>query len=155
MHRVRKCSILVRSSHRRNAHYQIMRNWEPWETNIGKSNASNNHRMIQQLAFHQQQSILNPSGVPVSKNLTLGPAQTMPTSPTLAYEMEAIEPGENPSRTLTSKPTSLTVELHTDCMTTSFVCCSYMFTVKHLLCPMNSRRNRISFVPFEWCVSLI
>ena len=29
---------------------QIMRKWEPWKTNIGKSN---NHRMLQQLAFHK------------------------------------------------------------------------------------------------------
>jgi hypothetical protein len=33
---------------------QIMRNWEPWSTNTGKSN---NHRMLQQLAFHKQQTI--------------------------------------------------------------------------------------------------
>ena len=33
---------------------QIMRKWEPWKTNMGKSN---NHRMLQQLAFHKRQTI--------------------------------------------------------------------------------------------------
>ncbi len=31
-----------------------MRNWEPWTTNTGKSN---NHRILQQLVFHKQQTI--------------------------------------------------------------------------------------------------
>ena len=33
---------------------EIMRNWEVWKTNIERSN---NHRILQQLAFHVQQTI--------------------------------------------------------------------------------------------------
>ena len=42
---------------------QMMRNWEVWNTNIKKSN---NHRILQQLDFHTQQTIKGTS----SKGLT-------------------------------------------------------------------------------------
>ena len=38
-----------------------MRNWEVWKTNIEKSN---NHRMIQQVGFHTQQTIIEPGENP-------------------------------------------------------------------------------------------
>ena len=47
-----------------------MRNWEPWKTTIEKSN---NHRMLQQLAFHSQQTIKTASVQDLP--------QTMPTRP--------------------------------------------------------------------------
>ena len=37
---------------------QMMKKWEPWETNMRKSN---NPRMLQQLAFHTQQIIKSTS----------------------------------------------------------------------------------------------
>ena len=44
----------VLSPSQRTLSRQIIRNWEPWKTNIRKSN---NHRTLQQLAFHKQQYI--------------------------------------------------------------------------------------------------
>ena len=45
--------------------------------------------------------------------------------------------------------------LQDTCMTTSFVYFSWMLTVNHLLWLLNYRRNRISFVSLDLCVSLI
>ena len=76
---------------------QIMRNWEPWKTNIDKSN---NHRMLQQLAFHKQQTIK----ATIFQDLDPRPCANNAHSSVLAHEMADIEPGEIPSRTLTWKP---------------------------------------------------
>ena len=73
---------------------QIMRNWEPWTTNNGKSN---NHRILQQLAFHKQQIIKTTS----VQDLDPRSSSNNPHESVLTHEMEAIEQGENPSRTLT------------------------------------------------------
>ena len=42
-----------------------------------------------------------------------------------------------------------------DCMMISFVCFSSMITVRHRTCLIKCRRNRISFVSFVLCVSVI
>ena len=76
---------------------QIMRNWEPWTTNTGKSN---NHRMFQQLSFHKQQTIKT---VRV-QDLDPSPCVDNAHESVLTHEMTAIEPSEIPSRTLTWKP---------------------------------------------------
>ena len=76
---------------------QIMRNWGRWSTNTGKSN---NHRMLQQLAFHKQQTIK------ATRVQDLHPRTCADNAhqSVLAHEMAAIEPSEIPSRTLTWKP---------------------------------------------------
>ena len=77
---------------------QIIRNWEPWTTNTGKSN--NNHRMIQQLVFHKQQCIKTTN----IQDLDPRPCANNVHESVLTHEMTAIEPIENPSWTLTWKP---------------------------------------------------
>ena len=67
------------------------------KTNIGKSN---NHRMLQQFAFHKQKSIRATSVRDIDPRTCTDNAQKS----VLTHEMEDIEPGENPSRTLTLKP---------------------------------------------------
>ena len=47
-------SRLVMSPSQRALSKQVIKNWEPWDKNMRKSN---NHRMIQQLAFHTQQTL--------------------------------------------------------------------------------------------------
>ncbi len=76
---------------------QIMRKWEPWTTNTGKSS---NHRMLQQLVFHKQQTIKT------TRVQDLDPRSWSDNSyeSVLAHEMKDIEPSEIPSRTLTLKP---------------------------------------------------
>jgi hypothetical protein len=66
-------------------------------TNTGKSN---NHRMIQQLVFHKQQTIK------ASRVQDLDPRTCADNAheSVLAHEMAAIEPREIPFRTLTWKP---------------------------------------------------
>ena len=76
---------------------QIMRNWEPWSTNTGKSN---NHRMLQQLVFHKQQTIKATRG----QDLDPSPCADNAHQSVLAYEMAAIEPSAIPSRMRTWKP---------------------------------------------------
>ena len=74
-----------------------MKKWEPWETNMRKSN---NPRMIQQLALHTEQIIkatstqdLDPRHLPNNDHPSV-----------LPFEMYALEPGETPSRSLNWKP---------------------------------------------------
>ena len=76
---------------------QIMRKWEPWTTNTGKSN---NHRMLQQLAFHKQQTIK----ATTVQDLDPRPCADNAHESVLAHEMGTIEPTEIPSRTLTWTP---------------------------------------------------
>ena len=56
--------------------------------------------MIQQLAFHKQQSIKASS----IQDLDPRPSTNNDHESVLVQEMETIEPSENPSRTLTWKP---------------------------------------------------
>ena len=73
---------------------QIMRNWEPWTTNIEKSN---NHRMIQLLAFRAQRSIPATS----VQDLDHRPCSDNSHSSVLCHEMETFDPGKNAICTLT------------------------------------------------------
>jgi hypothetical protein len=75
---------------------QMMRKWEPWDTNVSKSN---NHRMLQQLASHTQQTIKATS----TQDLDPCPLADNDHASVLPYEMHA-EPGEISSRTLNWKP---------------------------------------------------
>ena len=72
---------------------QIMRKWEPWTTNIGKSN---NHRMLQQLAFHKRQTIKSTR----VQDLDPRPCADNAHESVLAHEMADIEPTEIPSHTI-------------------------------------------------------
>ena len=72
---------------------QIMRKWEPWTTNIGKSN---NHRMFQQLVFHERQTIKATR----FQDLDPRPCADNAHESVLAHEMAAIEPTEIPSLTI-------------------------------------------------------
>ena len=76
---------------------QIMRKWEPWKTNIAKSN---NHRMLQQPVFHKRQTIK------ATRVQDLDPRSCADNDheSVLEHEMTAIEPTEIPSRTLTWTP---------------------------------------------------
>jgi hypothetical protein len=76
---------------------QMMKKWEPWETNMRKSN---NSRMIQQLALHTQQIIKATS----TQDLDPRPLVNIDHPSVLPFEMYAIEPGEPPSRSPTWKP---------------------------------------------------
>jgi hypothetical protein len=78
---------------------QIMRKWEPWTTNTGKSY---NHRMLQQLAFHKQQTIKTTKVQDPDPRTCADNAHES----VLAHEVTVIEPSEIPSRTLTWKPMS-------------------------------------------------
>ena len=95
-----------------------MRNWEPWKTGIEKSI---NHRMLQQLTFHKQQIIKDTS----VQNLDPSPCVNNVHMSVLTHEMEVIEPGENPSRTLTWKP--LVLLRHIKCRPSSTVCMQRFF----------------------------
>jgi hypothetical protein len=85
---------------------QIMRKWEPWTTNIGKSN---DHRMLQQLVFHKKQTIK------ATRVQDLDPKSCTDNAheSVLAHEMSDIEPSEIPSRTLAWSP--LTYLSHIKC----------------------------------------
>ena len=71
-----------------------MRKWEPWTTNTGKSN---DHRILQQLAFHKQQTIKATR----FQDLDPRPCANNAHESVLAHEMAAIEPSEILARTLT------------------------------------------------------
>ena len=73
---------------------QIMRtlNWEVWKTNIEKSN---NHRMIQQLVFHTQQTIQNTS----VQDLDPRPCADNVHTSVLPHEMTVID-SLNPAKIL-------------------------------------------------------
>ena len=83
---------------------QIMRNWEVWKTNIEKSN---NHRMLQQLGFHTQQTIQVTMSDTSVQDLDPRPCADNVHESVLPHEMETIEPGENPTRRLASVPVSV------------------------------------------------
>ena len=87
---------------------QIMSSWQSWKTNIEKSN---NLRTLQQFVFHSQQT------VQVTSDQDLDPRPYTDNSPTsvLPHEMTVIEPGENPTRTLTWK--SVVFLSHIKCRT--------------------------------------
>jgi hypothetical protein len=85
---------------------QIMRKWEPWTTNIGKSN---NHRMIQHLSFHKTQTIK----VTMVQDLDPRSSTDNTHESVLTDEMTVIQPSEIPSRTLTWTP--LTYLSHIKC----------------------------------------
>ena len=89
-------SRLVLAPSQRTLSRQIMRKWEPWKLNTEKSN---NHRMLQQLAFHKQQIVKATS----EQDLDPRPCANNDHASVLAYEMADIEPGETPSRTFTWK----------------------------------------------------
>ena len=74
-----------------------MKKWEPWETNMRKSN---NPRMLQQLAFHTEQIIKATN----TQDLDPRPLTNNDHPSVLPFEMCALEPGETPSRTLNWKP---------------------------------------------------
>ena len=76
---------------------QIIRKWEPWKTNIAKSN---NHRMIQQLTFHKRQTIKD------TRVQDLDPRSCVDNDheSVLTHEMEDIEPTEIPSHTIAWTP---------------------------------------------------
>ena len=72
---------------------QMMKKWEPWETNMRKSN---NSRMLQQLTFHTQQIIKETS----TQDLDTRPLANNDHPSVLPFEMYVIEPGEPPTRSL-------------------------------------------------------
>ncbi len=76
---------------------QMMKKWEPWDTNTRKSN---NSRMLQQLAFHTQQITKATS----TQDLDPRPLANNDHPSVLPFETYAIEPGEPPSRSLHWKP---------------------------------------------------
>ena len=80
--------------------HQIMRNWEPWKTNIENFN---NHRILQHLVFHGQQTIQDTNVTDLDPRTEAHKEHVS----VLVHEMTVIEPGENPTRTFTWK--SLTV----------------------------------------------
>ncbi len=76
---------------------QMMNCWGPWETNMQKST---NSRMLQQLAFHTQQTIKTTS----TQDLDPLPLDNNYHSSVLSFEMYTLESGEPPSRTLNWNP---------------------------------------------------
>ncbi len=90
---------------------QMMKKWEPWETNMRKSN---NSRMLQQFALYTQQIIKATS----TQELDLRPLTNNHHPSVLPFEMYTIEPGEPPSWSLTWK--SLGFLRHTKRRTNSF-----------------------------------
>ena len=87
----------VMSPSQRTLSRQIMRKWELWKTNIVKSN---NHRMLQQLAFHKRQTIKTTR----VQDLDPRPCSDNDHESVLTHEMTTIEPTEIPSRTLAWTP---------------------------------------------------
>ncbi len=75
---------------------QMMKKWEPWETNIRKSN---NSRMVQQLAFHTQQIIKSTS----TQDLDPRTLVNNDHPSVLPFEMYALDPGESPTLSLNWK----------------------------------------------------
>jgi hypothetical protein len=76
---------------------QMMKKWEPWETNTLKSN---NSRMLQQLALHTQQITETTS----TQDLDPRPLTNNDHRSVLPFEMYTIQSGEPPSRSLSWKP---------------------------------------------------
>ncbi len=76
---------------------QMMKKWEPWDTNTRKSN---NSRMLQQLDFHTQQITKATS----TQDLDPRPLANNEHPSVLPFEMYVIEPGEPPSWSLCWKP---------------------------------------------------
>jgi hypothetical protein len=79
------------------AENKLTKTWEPWETNMRKSN---NPWMLQQFALHTQQIIKTTS----TQDLDPRPLANNDHPSALPFEMYAIEPGEPPSCTLNWKP---------------------------------------------------
>jgi hypothetical protein len=75
----------------------MMKKWEPWETNLRKSN---NTRMLQQWDLHTQQIIKATS----TQDLDPRPLTNNDHPSVLPIEMYALEPGDPPSRALNWKP---------------------------------------------------
>ena len=90
-------SRLVMPPSQRALSKQMMKNWEPWDKNMRKSN---NHRMLQQLAFHTQQTLKATS----TQDLDPRPLANNAHPSVLPHELYALEPGEIPSRILSWKP---------------------------------------------------
>ena len=78
---------------------QIMKNWEPWKVTIEKSNY---HRMLEQLDFRVQHSVQTTS----AQDLHPRSCADIAHPSVLSHEMMTLEPGENPTRMFTWKPTS-------------------------------------------------
>jgi hypothetical protein len=76
---------------------QMMKKWEPWDTNTWKSN---NSRMLQQFAFHTQQITKTTS----TQDLVPRPLSNHDHPSVLPFEMYSIEPGEPPSWSLCWNP---------------------------------------------------
>jgi hypothetical protein len=76
---------------------QMIKYWEPWETNMQKST---NSRMLQQLAFHMKQTIKATS----TQDLDPLPLANNDHASVLPFEMYALEQCEPPSRTLNWNP---------------------------------------------------
>jgi hypothetical protein len=74
----------------------MMKKWEPWETNMRKSN---NSRMLHQLAFHTQQIIKATS----TQDLDPRPLSNNDHPSVLPFEMYVIESGEPPTHLLNWK----------------------------------------------------
>ena len=73
-----------------------MKKWEPWETNIRKSN---NPLILQQLTLHTEQIIK----VTSTQDLDPRPLSNNDHPSVLPFEMYGLDPGEPPSRTLNWK----------------------------------------------------
>ena len=76
---------------------QIMRKWEHWTTNIGKSN---NHKMLQQMAFHKRQTIKDTR----VQDLDPRSCDDNVHESVLTHEMTDIEPSAIPSRSIVWTP---------------------------------------------------
>jgi hypothetical protein len=76
---------------------QMMKKWEPWDTNTRKSN---NSRILQQLVFHTQQITKATS----TQDLDPRPLTNNDHPSVLPFEMYSIESGEPPTRSLCWKP---------------------------------------------------
>ena len=76
---------------------QMMKKWEPWETNRRKSN---NPRILQQLSLHTEKIIKTTS----TQDLDPRPLTNNDHPSVLPFEMHALDPGETPSRSLNWKP---------------------------------------------------
>ena len=140
----------VMSPSQRTLSRQIMRKWEPWTTNIGKSN---NHRMLQQLAFHKRQTIKATR----VQDLDPRPCADNAHESVLAHEMAAVEPTEIPSRTLACTPLAYLSHIkrrsHDDCFLASqweaLICSSLGVPTPALLGPpQQCACNAFAYDPF-------
>ncbi len=83
----------------------MMKNMEVWEENINKTM---NKKMLEQMNLHAPQTIKATS----TQDLDPLPLVNNNHPSVLSHEMDALEPGEPPSRTLPWKPVSLSSLLH-------------------------------------------